>query len=54
MEFKVVCDFFLIICMCVSVIILLSLCHGASCMQANDAEGQKNDPLKKEKEGKEI
>ena len=23
-------------------------CHGASCMQANDAEGRKNDRLKKE------
>ena len=29
-------------------------CHGASCMQANDAEGRKNDRLKGEKEGKEI
>ena len=27
-------------------------CHGASCMQANDAEGRKNDRLKKEREGK--
>ena len=29
-------------------------CHGASCLQANDAEGRKNDRLKKEKEGKGI
>ena len=31
------------------------VCHGASCMQANDAEGRKNDRLgkerRKEKEG---
>ena len=27
-------------------------CHGASCMQANDAEGRKNDRLRKEKKGK--
>ena len=25
-------------------------CHEASCLQANDAEGRKNDRLKKEKE----
>ena len=29
-------------------------CHGASCLQANDTEGRKNDRLKKEKEGKGI
>ena len=29
-------------------------CHGASCMQANNAEGRKNDRLRKEKKGKEI
>ena len=29
-------------------------CHGASCMQANDAEGRKNDRLSKEREGKGI
>ena len=28
-------------------------CHGASCLQANDAEGRKNDQLK-EKEGEGI
>ena len=27
-------------------------CHGASCMQANGAKGQKNDRLRKEKKGK--
>ena len=30
------------------------ICHGASYMQANGAEGRKNDRLKKEKEGKGI
>ena len=30
------------------------ICHGASCMQANGAEVQKDDRLKKEKEGKGI
>ena len=28
------------------------MCHGASCMQVNDAEGQKNDRLRKEKKGR--
>ena len=30
-----------------------ALCHGASCMQANGAEGRKNDRLRKEKKRKE-
>ena len=30
-------------------IILIKICHGASCMQANDAKGQKNDRLGKER-----
>ena len=28
-------------------------CHGASCLQANDAEGRKNDRLRKEEKRKE-
>ena len=28
------------------------MCHGASCLQANDPEGRKNDRLRKEKKGK--
>ena len=28
------------------------ICHGASCMQVNDAEGWKNDQLKKEEREK--
>ena len=30
----------------------VNYCHGASCMQANDAEGRKDDRLRKEKKGK--
>ena len=32
---------------------LLQKCHGASCMQANNAEGRKNDRLRKERKGRE-
>ena len=33
-------------------LLLRDICHEASCMQANDAEGRKNDRLRKEKKGK--
>ena len=32
---------------------MMDFCHGASCMQANDAEGRKDDRLKKEERERE-
>ena len=29
-------------------------CHGAICLQANDAEGRKNDRLRREKKGRNL
>ena len=33
---------------------LKALCHGASCMQANGAEGRKNDRLRKEEKERNL